>query len=79
MKNQWKSQDFYLSAVCIASGCKLKRLERKSGDLVEFIFEDSPEKCIEIISRYWARNLSLDARALIEAINEIRTRIHSNA
>jgi len=74
----YRSKDFYLTAVCMAYGCKLKSLERQEGDFVEFVFEDPPEKCIEIISNHWAGNLKVNSRKLVEAINELKTRIHSN-
>ncbi len=77
MKNYY-SKDFYLSAVCLASGCKLLKLQRKNQDYVEFVFDDSPEKCIPIIEKHWAGTLKLPSRKLIEAINELKTRIYSN-
>lgn len=74
----YRTKDFYLSAVCMAAGCKLESLERQKDDFVEFVFEDSPEKCIGIIANHWAGRLKVNSRKLIEAISELKTRIHSN-
>ncbi len=75
MKN-YSSSDFYLSAVCLACDCTIERLEKKSGNYVEFIFNDSPDKCIELITSYWAGELLVDPKKLISAINQLKTRIH---
>ena len=72
-----KSSDFYLSAVCLACGCKLTSLNRTKGDLVEFVFDDPPEKCHGIIASYWADELTVNPKKLVEAINELKTRLHS--
>ncbi len=73
----FKSRDFYLSAVCLASGCNLTKLDRSKGDFVEFVFADPPERCHEIIAAYWADELKVNPKKLIEAINQLKTRIHS--
>jgi hypothetical protein len=70
------SSDFYLSAVCLACDCKIQKLIRKDSKFVEFFFQDSPDKCLEIISSYWAGELLVDPKKLISAINELKTRIH---
>ena len=77
MKHQWSSNDFYLSAVCISSGCKLSHLERQKGDFTNFVFKESPEKCHEIIAAYWADELNLSPKKVIDSINILKTRLHS--
>jgi hypothetical protein len=73
---QFQSKDFYLSAVCMAVGCKLVGLDRSPGDFVEFVFQESPETCHEIISAHWADELQVSSKKLVEAINELKTRLH---
>lgn len=80
MKNvidHFSSKDFYLVAVCLAAGCKLKAVERQISGFVTFILEEPPFECEQIISRHWSGNLNLQSRKLIESINELKTRLHS--
>lgn len=76
--SKYKSNDFYLSAVCMSAGCHLESLNRENRDFVEFVFKDSPDKCISIISKHWTGTLKVSSKKLIEAINQLKTRIHSN-
>jgi len=75
--SQWKSKDFYLSCVVRASGASLISLEHGNKDFEIFVFDISTEKAEEIISLHWSRNLKIPTRDLIEAINELRTRLKS--
>lgn len=75
MKDLYKSSDFYLSSVLLASGCKLLRLERNNSSFSEFVFDESPEKCESIISSYWADTLSVNPKTLISSINQLKTRL----
>lgn len=71
------SKDFYTSCVLITCNCTVEELKRKQNSFVEFVFKDSPDKCLEIISSYWAGELLVDPKKLISAINELKTRLHS--
>jgi hypothetical protein len=73
---KYSSSDFYLSAVCLACDCTITKLEKKPGNYVEFVFNDSPDKCLQIITSYWAGELLVDPKKLISAINQLKTRIH---
>lgn len=73
----WGTRDFYLGSVVLASGAPLVKLERGNKNFVTFIFKISPEEAEGIISRHWSRKVSLPTRDLIEAINELKTRLHS--
>jgi hypothetical protein len=73
----YTTKDFYLTAVCMATGCTLLRLERNPNDLVDFVLKESPETCISIITEHWAGTLHVSSKKIIEAINELKTRIHS--
>jgi len=77
MENQFSSHDFYLCSVLLSLGCKITRLDRQQSNFVEFIFDDPPEKCHELITSYWADELQVNPRKLIESINTLKTRLHS--
>lgn len=74
---EYKSQDFYQSVILKTVGFPLLRLERTNGRFFTFVFDDSNNKAQETISMYWNKQLKVDARELIENINELKTRIHS--
>lgn len=76
-EDRWKSKDFYLSCVIRASGFELITLERKEHDFSVFVFDISPQKAEEIISLHWSKQLKLPTKDLVEAINELRTRLKS--
>lgn len=76
---EYSSHDFYLSCVILAVGCRLSHLERSDRNFVEFVFNESPEKCHEIIAAYWADELQVSAKKLIASINELKTRLHSGS
>jgi len=52
-------------------------LEKQDRQHFVFVFEDSDNQAELILSRYWNHELQVDARDLIESINELKTRIHS--
>ncbi|MBI4038708.1 hypothetical protein HY384_02000 [Candidatus Daviesbacteria bacterium] len=73
----YKNHDFYLSAICLAAGLSLLRLERGQGKFVVFVFSDPQQKAQQIISDHWSHKLKVPSRSIIEAINELKTRLHS--
>lgn len=76
-KDKWKSNDFYLSAICIASGAILEHLERKEKNYVTFVLNISQTEAEKIIQSHWKRTLRIPTRDVVEAINELKTRLHS--
>lgn len=76
-KKIFTSKDFYISACLLASGLKLIELQKEEDKLFVFVFDDSEGKAEEIIKNYWNRTHKIPTRDLIEAINELKTRIHS--
>lgn len=76
---EFKINDFYQAVILKTVGLPLVRLEKVSGSFVDFVFSDPEFKAEEIIGRYWNREIKVDARSLIENINELKTRIHSGA
>jgi hypothetical protein len=79
MENQteFKSNDFYLCACVLASGVRLKRVDWNGGKIATFVFDDPTGQAENTISSHWDRRLALPTRDLIEAIHELKTRIHS--
>lgn len=74
----FESRDLYISAVCLAVGLKLLRLEKDSRTrMATFVFSDPHNNSSQIISKHWSNKLMISSRGLIEAINELKTRIHS--
>ncbi|MBI3379665.1 hypothetical protein HY029_02850 [Candidatus Gottesmanbacteria bacterium] len=74
---EFKSNDFYLSACILASGIPLKRIEYGDPRSASFIFDDLENKVPQILADHWNKKLLLPTRNLIEAINELKTRLHS--
>jgi hypothetical protein len=76
--NEYKLKDFYLSCCLLASKLTLNRLEPIGGGFVYFVFND-PERIAEsIISQHWNRTNRIPSRDLVEAINELRSRLHND-
>lgn len=75
--DEFKSRDFYLCAICVASGARLVSVERGDAKFVNFVLDISVEKAEKIITSHWSRKLKIPTRDLIEAINELKTRLHS--
>lgn len=74
---EFKCNDFYQSVVLKTVGFPLLRLEKTSGRFFTFIFADPSTKAEETLQKYWQREVTVVARDLIEAINELKTRIYS--
>ncbi|HUD44917.1 MAG TPA: DUF5659 domain-containing protein [Patescibacteria group bacterium] len=74
---EFKLNDFYQAVVLKTAGFSLLRLERENPKFAIFVFADPEDKAQETISHYWNRKISVEARALIENINELKTRIYS--
>ncbi len=75
---EYKTKDFYLSACILASGYPLLNIERTNDKFSIFVFKISPEKAEKIIQQHWNYLLKLSTRKLIEAINELKTRLYGN-
>ena len=80
MKNGTKEKhlsDFYQSVLLKSVGFQLLRLERQNPRFVVFVFADPKETANKVIEEYWNRRIQVDARTLIENINELKTRLYS--
>jgi hypothetical protein len=74
---EYRCVDLYIGASILAAKLPLLRLEHANHNQCAFIFDASPAVANEIILRHWGRELLLPSRDLIEAISELKTRIHS--
>lgn len=74
---EFKLNDFYQAIILMTTGYKLLRLERENSKFATFVFSDPEGTAEETISDYWARKISVEARSLIENINELKTRLYS--
>ena len=78
MKREYKINDFYQSVILLTTGYQLLRLERENSKYSVFVFADPEEKATSTISDYWERKIKVEARSLIENINELKTRLYTN-
>jgi hypothetical protein len=71
------TQDFYISCVLKSAGLQLQNLIRNSNGKVTFVF-GNPNQIAEItIQKHWNKELKIISLDLVEAINQLKTRIHS--
>lgn len=77
--NSYKTKDFYISAAILAYGIPLLKLETYQNGVYLFVFGTSESSAEQIISSYWNRSLKLSARDFVDAINELKTRIHNGS
>lgn len=76
---EFKLNDFYQAVILKTYGLHLLRLERAFGHTCTFVFADPEYKAEVVIERYWNKDLSLNARVLIENINELKSRIYAKS
>jgi hypothetical protein len=74
---EYRTKDFYLASCILASGERLIELEQGSGGFSVFVFDCLSERADQIIADHWSRKLVVSTRDLIDAINELKTRLHN--
>ncbi len=74
---EFKTRDFYLAACLLAYGLVLKKLQLEKNKIATFIFNDPNNIAEKIITDHWNRKNKIPTRDLIEAIVELKTRIHN--
>ncbi|MGH7245783.1 MAG: DUF5659 domain-containing protein [Nitrosotalea sp.] len=74
---EYKNVDFYLSACLLAAGAPLLRLEKQSSKTFIFVFKITGKTANQIIQQHWDKSLILPTKTLIDAINELKTRLHN--
>jgi len=75
--NEIKLQDFYQAVILKTVKFPLIRLEKSGDRFVTFVFSDPNYKAEKTLKKYWNKELPVEARDLIETINELKTRIYS--
>jgi hypothetical protein len=73
---EYSTRDFYIGSCLLASGLRLIKIQRQSNGPATFIFHDPESKAEQIILAHWNKQLVIPTRDLIEAINELKTRLH---
>ncbi|EKD99838.1 MAG: hypothetical protein ACD_22C00166G0004 [uncultured bacterium] len=75
--NVYNTKDFYTAVLLRVMDFPLETLHRETGGFVVFTFLDPNHNAEAIIQDYWDRKLSVpDARAFVEAISELKTRLY---
>jgi len=72
----YKTKDFYSAVILRTSGIPLLSLERADRSTLVFVFNDETKTCEPLLGKFWDRKLSVEPRVFIEAINELKVRIH---
>lgn len=75
--NIYQSKDFYSCCVLRTLGFKLLNVEQHRSGVSIFIFEDPNNTAENQLISFWNRELLVEPRAFIEAIQELKTRIYS--
>lgn len=76
-ESKWKSHDFYLCAVCLASGASLVSVKKTDSGFSVFTLDISPEQANQIITNHWNRKLKLPTKDVLEAVHQLKTRLYS--
>jgi len=74
---QFFTCDFYISCVLKSAGLQLQTIIRDSNGKATFVFGNPNEIAETTIKKHWNRELQVISLDLVEAINQIKTRIHS--
>ena len=77
LNQQFVTSDFYISCVLKSVGLQLKNILLNKFGKATFVFENPNQTAESIIKKHWDRKLEITSLELIEAINQLKTRIHS--
>lgn len=77
LTGSYRTKDFYHAVVLKSLGFNLLELDRSEGNFSIFVFADEEETATETIKRYWDRTLTVEPRAMVDSINECKTRLFS--
>lgn len=72
----YKTTDFYSAVILRLLAVPLLSPERADRNTLVFVFNDEANNCEELLGKFWDRKLSVEPRAFIETINELKIRIH---
>ena len=76
MKNEYKSQDFYLCAFLMAAGVQLRSYHKENRSTV-FLFEKD-NKLDELIGDFYSMRASVNPVSYGQSIKNLKSIIHSN-
>ena len=76
-QKEYKTHDFYHAVILKTVGFSLSGLEKGNGKFSVFVFNDPESQAQTTIKNYWDHQIQVDARKIIENINELKTRLHS--
>lgn len=74
---QFLTQDFYIACVLKAFGIQLQQIVRNVSGKATFVFGNPNQIAENTIQKHWNRELTVISLDLVEAINQLKTRIHS--
>lgn len=74
---EYTTKDFYRASLLKALKVPLLRLERGNRDFADFVFQISKGQADSIFTDYWNHNLSIQAKDLIDAINDMKSILYS--
>jgi hypothetical protein len=72
----YKTTDFYSAVILRTFDVPLLSLEKADRKTLIFVFNDETKTCEALLQKFWDRKLSVEPRAFIETINELKVRIH---
>ena len=75
-KNQFRSNDLSLSATLVAFGYSVEAIERATAGRATFIFARQ-DGLDNVIQSYWAKNLTVEPRTLLDAVKHLKTMLYS--
>ena len=73
----YNTNDFYTASLLRSLGFEVLRIDFYTSKVATFVFSDPESNASEVIHRYWNRKIQIDARTLIDAINEMKTRLYA--
>ena len=72
-KNEYSTRDLFEASLLFASAKKLIRLDREDK-FFWFVFDDNVG-CDVLITAYWSKEASIDARTYADAIRSLKDRL----
>ncbi len=75
---EYKTKDFYSACLLRALDHQFKRIERGESRFALFVFNDADQQAEQTISKYWSRQLPIEAKDLIDAIHDMKTLLFAN-
>ena len=76
-KDLFTTYNLNFSAVLVASGIKLVKVDRGLGSKSLFCFENS-QKIQEINDRYWRKELLIEPQLLFDSLKFLKNRLYSD-